>query len=216
MHVLETCTSTQSPTSCSQPPLTVYVSPAQKTCPDCSAGPSVPGLDVVTAVLLPFLCEPVSPPAPCHSQPDAVGKGRGRDSSHQFQSTGAARRLSLLRPCPPRAGADQAIFQPAESSTSAASRPASIPRPEAQPSGAVSPPSKAALLRREETGSPMITHGSSNCFPPVPRDLKMQPASGGHLEWEPRLEFKPPTNPRFEGHYLRSLPSFGCSCRRAR
>lgn len=92
MHVLETCTSTQRPISCSQASPTVYVSPAQETSPECPAGPSIAGLDVVTAMLLPLLWEAVSPPALCNSPSGMDGKRRGRGqllpiSDHKSSST---------------------------------------------------------------------------------------------------------------------------------
>lgn len=54
--------------------LTVYVSPAQKTPPDCPAGPSITSLDVVAPVLLPLLFEAVSQSVPRRSLSDEKDK----------------------------------------------------------------------------------------------------------------------------------------------
>lgn len=159
---------------------TVYVSPAQETSPECPAGPSITGLDVVTAMLLPLLCETVSPPALCNSPSGMAEKERGRGqllpiSDHKSSSTAflasalrssdwggsdhlSTRRKLNLRRVPP--GVDPAT-------RSAAMR---------------CPTTKPYCRSGKDRRGPMITHGSSNCFPPIPRDLKTHPASGGHPE----------------------------------
>lgn len=90
---------------------TVYVSPAQKTSPDCPAGPPVPRLDVITAMLLPLLCEAVSQPA-CPSlltiyRKGRRGKGR-RDRSSPISDHKSSSSASFVLALPPsdRGGSD--------------------------------------------------------------------------------------------------------------
>lgn len=66
----------------------MYVSPAHKTSTDCPAGPSVARLDVITAVLLPLLCEMVSSPAPAiHNPIQPVRDKSSPISDHKSSST---------------------------------------------------------------------------------------------------------------------------------
>lgn len=133
-------------------------------------------------------------------------KRRGRDSSYQSQTTRAARQLSWLRPCAPRTGAGQTTSQPAESSTSAASRPASIPRPEAQPFGPGSSPKRW-----------YCRGGKGRRSNDNPRQLKLRSSDTSQLEnassqwWSSGMKFSSGVdhhhqNPRLK--QARGLPKF--------
>lgn len=129
-------------------------------------------------------------------------RGQCGTNPHQSRTTRAARQLSLLYSFPPRTGADRTTSQPAESSTSAASRPASIPRPEAQPLSLCFP-NKAGTAETEKG-----RQANDN-----PQQLKLLSTDTSRLEeknqtsaMESRLVFTTHTRLR-GGDYLSWTPS---------
>ena len=73
-HAFRTCVSAQQKSSLASP--TVYISPALKASTDCTASSSIPCLDMVTAMLLPLLCEAVLARLHLVGSHRSVAKGR--------------------------------------------------------------------------------------------------------------------------------------------